>query len=267
MASIIEAFEEFDNDLVKHIDNKIETILLLEDVEKGSLKAKLINILKGIPDEAIEEFEWKKLVGHYLLKAKYIILDRLEGKVILTDAEEIEAIEMEISKIASETGVDKIPTYVPTNKKILIKNISNINESIKDLNEKDQAYVKSDLGDAKFNLTLSIDSENLEELLTNESIKSNTKMILKVKKPDYLADSQWTFKHGSKTINAKITDLEWLANFHNRKIDVRPQDSLVCEVEINAKYDHNYELIGSTHEIVKVIRLIQDQKTIKLIWT
>lgn len=88
-----------------------------------------------------------------------------------------------------------------------------------------------------------------------EEIVSNSKMILKVKKPDYLGNSKWSFKHGNRTIYAKITDLEWLNEFQNRKIDVRTQDPLVCLVKITVKYDYNYELISTSHEVTKVIKI------------
>ena len=80
-------------------------------------------------------------------------------------------------------------------------------------------------------------------------------MILKVKKPDYLGDSKWLFKHGNGTISAKITDQQWLNDFQNRKIDVRPQDSLVCVVKIIVKYDYNYEVISTTHEVTEVTKI------------
>ena len=255
MASLIETFEEFDRDLVKHIDNKIETVLLLEDIEKGSLKAILANILRKIPDDAIRDLDVKKIIGHYLLKAKYIALEKLEGKALLTDSTEIEAIEMELKKAASETGVDQLPTYVPTSRKVIIKNIDNINKSLEPLSNKDKVFYDSPYGKTSFNLDLSIDFDKMEDLITNEVIESETKMILKVKKPDYLGDSQWSFKHGGKTISAKILHHEWLRDFQNRKIDVRPQDSLVCEVNTIAKYDYDFELISVNYEITKVIKI------------
>ena len=255
MAMLIKSFEQLDQDLVKHLDNKIETILILEDVDKGSLKTVLANILKGMPDDAIQEFSWKKMVGHYLLKAKYIHLKNLEGKITLTDGEEIEAIETELIEAAKETGVDQLPTYVPTNKKVIIKNLDAINKALDPLAEKDKVKYESNYGNASFNLNLAIDFDKMEDLITNEIIESETKMILKVKKPDYLGDSQWSFKHGVGTINAKITHTEWLKDFQNRKIDVRPQDSLVCIVKTIAKYDYSFELLNTSHEIKEVIKI------------
>lgn len=255
MASLIETFEQFDNDLVKHINNKIETVLILEDVEKGSLKTILANALRKVPDNAIKDLDYKKIIGHYLLKAKYIVLNVLEGKTLLTDATEIDLIEMELEKAANETEINLIPTYVPINKKTIIKNIDNINTSLDILSEKDKVSYQSEFGNASFNLELEIDVESMEDMITEEEIVSNSKMILKVKKPDYLGDSKWSFKHGTGTISARIVDLEWLKEFQNRKIDVRPQDSLVCMVKITVKYDYNYEVLSTSYEITKVIKI------------
>lgn len=255
MASLIEVFEQFDKDLVKHIDNKIETVLLLEDIEKGSIKAMLVNLLKKIPDDAIKDLDLKKIIGSYLLKGKYILLNALEGKAMITDGKEIEVIEMELQKAAKETGVDKIPTYVPTSKKTIIKNIDNLSKSLDNLDENDKVFYESEEGKASFNLEFSIDIESMEDLITEEKIESETTMILKVKKPDYLGVSQWVFKHGKTTVSAKIHDYEWLRDFQNRKIDVRPQDSLVCKVNTIVKYDYNYEVISTSYEITRVIKI------------
>lgn len=255
MSLLIKSFEQLDKDLVKHLDSKIDAVMLLEDVEKGSLKTFLASILKGLPDDAIKDGSVKKLVGHYLLKAKYIILNKLEGKATLTDATEIEAIEMELIKAANDTGVDQLPTYVPTSRKVIIHNIDSINKSLLPLSPDDRVSYESPFGDASFNLDLSIDYDSMEDLITNEVLVSESTMILKVKKPDYLGDSQWSFKHGQSTVSAKILDSTWLKNFQNRKIDVRPQDSLVCKVKTTVKYDEHFELIGTTYEITEIIKV------------
>lgn len=255
MASIIEGFEALDKDLVQHIDNKIETIMLLEDVEKGSIKALLANILKNIPDSAIEDLSIKKILGHYLVKAKYIYLKNTEKTLTLTDAKEIDIIEMELKQVASEYGIDKIPTYVPINKKCIIKNLDNISKSLEPLSKTDAVVMDSQFGKASFNLELSIDMDNMEDLITDEVYESEIKMILKVKKPDYLGDSKWEFKHGGKTLNAKILDSEWLVEFQKGNKPVMPQDSLVCMVKTINKYDYNFDLLSVTYDITRVIHV------------
>lgn len=256
MTMLIEAFEQLDKDLAKHIDNNIETVLLLEDIEKGSIRTWLLNQIKKVPDSAIEELSWKKMLGHYLLRGKYILLNALEGKLTISDnAREIEVIEMELKKAANDTGVDQLPTYVPVNRKVIINNIDRISKSLKPLSETDKFRYESEYGSASFEVGFSVDIEKMEDLITNEKIESESKMILKVKKPDYLGESKWEFKHGQKSIYARISDVEWLSRFQNREEDVRPQDSLVCEVKITVKYDQSYEVISEAYEVTKVIKV------------
>lgn len=255
MSAIIDSFQQLDKDLVKYIDNKIETVMLLEDVETGSLKTWLGNFLRGIPDDAIRDFDWKKIVGHYLLKAKYIVLDKTKGIATITDASPIAEIEAELSKAAAEIGIDRIGSYTPITKQAIISNIDRISKSLSSLSDADKVYYDSEFGRASFNLELSVDLGEMEDLLAGEVLEAVTPMILKVKKPDYLGDSMWEFKHGTKTISAKITDWEWLRRFQNRELDLRPQDSLICQVKTICKYDDNYEPLSTTYEITKVNRI------------
>ena len=71
---MIAGFEQLDETVTPSVDSKIESVLLLEDIEAGSITIWLKNILKAIPDEGLKDLEWKKAVGTYLLKAKYVAL-------------------------------------------------------------------------------------------------------------------------------------------------------------------------------------------------
>jgi len=82
-------------------------------------------------------------------------------------------------------------------------------------------------------------------------------MILKVKKPDYLGESKWDFRHGGRSFPAKIIHKVWLESFQNREIDIRPGDSIRTMVEMTDKYDFDGELIGTDYNILQVIEVIQ----------
>jgi hypothetical protein len=133
LSDIIDSFHALDKDLIQSIDSKIEPIILLEDIESGSIKTWL----------------------------RYIFND-----------------------------------------------------------------------EASFNLQFKIVPELIEDLLTKERLEACMQMILKVKKPDYLGESKWEFKHENKTIPMKILDIDWLKAFQNREIDIRPGDSIRAEVQI-----------------------------------
>lgn len=260
MTGLIKAFQSFDEDLIKSIDNKIEPVLMLEDIQIGSLRTWLVNRLNGIPDEAIKELSWKKIVGNYLVKAKFIVVKRLEGKTSITNAKMIEDIQFELVEEAKKTDLKQFPSYAAVKMKTLVENISKINDSLKPLAEGDKASLKSDYGEASFNLELNISPESLEELVTKEKIVSESVMILKVKQPDYLGRAMWTFKYNSRLVFAKIVHDEWLSKFQERKIDIRPGDSIRAKVLTTVNYGHDYEVIGHHYEIMEVLEVLPGEK-------
>ena len=59
--------------------------MVLEDVEASSLRVFLKNTLSRVDDEALKTLDWKPVVGRYLVKAKYLALEFLDGKVPVGD--------------------------------------------------------------------------------------------------------------------------------------------------------------------------------------
>ena len=115
---------------------------------------------------------------------------------------------------------------------------------------------------AKFKLV----PESIEDLLTQEILTSTSEMILKVKKPDYLGESMWEFRHGTRPFEAKILDSEWLKEFQNRKYDVRPGDSLrtIVKTEVQYGYDNEVVAVHNLIEKVKEVIPLNTTKQLKL---
>jgi ssRNA-specific RNase YbeY (16S rRNA maturation enzyme) len=261
MTSLLQAFQKLDNALIDSIDSTIEPIILLEDIEAGSLKTWLTTVLKNTPDEALTNLDWKPLIGKFLTKAKYIVLRSLEGRVQITDATIIEDIQAEIYDTAAKTDVKSFPNYHPVQTRKLINSIDDINKSLQYLNKDDTAFYQTQEDKATFNLMLEVSPEEIEDLMVSEVINNTVIMILKVNKPDYLGDSMWTFKHEQRTINAKITDAQWVQKFQKREVDVRPGDSLKCEVHVSVKYGKDMAVVKTVYTVKKVLTTINfDQK-------
>lgn len=257
MSDLIETTQKIDLSLISAIDNKIQPVLLLEDIETSSIKAWLRNVLETVDDDALKNLDWKPQVGKYLVKAKYFMINFIKDKTEITDKKQIYELQQGILKLAEETDVKKFPAYAPLTPKKLIEGIDLLNKSVKDLDKKDSVIFTSDEGDVAFNLNFSFIPEAIEDLLTKEKISSTQEMILKVKKPDYLGDSKWELKH-DKNIYAKILHKEWLEDFQNRKIDVRPGDSLKAKVTVTVKYGFDNEVIGINYDIIEIFKIIQD---------
>ena len=100
MSDLIDSFECFDKDLIRSIDTKIDTVLLLEDIETGSLVAWLVSKLESTDDEVLKSGDWKKVLGAFLLKSKYITVDFLKDKTKITSKEEIENLQRNLLKAA-----------------------------------------------------------------------------------------------------------------------------------------------------------------------
>jgi len=257
MSNLIDAFQGIDGILVKSIDSKLETSLMLEDIETGSLKTWLRNTLNAFDDDALKNIDWKPLVGQYLKKGKYIILNKLEGKTTITNRKDIQEIQQELLEYAEKTNVRQMPTYSPISPKEVVTSIEKITTALEPLSKKDKAsYIISE-GATPFNLEFSISPEAIEELITKEEIASKCTMIMKVKKPDYLGESKWEFMFDNHIIYVKITDQEWLKKFQSREKDVRPGDSIRADVTIRTKYGYDLSVIGIYYEAIKIIEILK----------
>jgi hypothetical protein len=259
-ADFIKACENIDSELVKSIDNSIETVLVLEDIQQGSIKTWLRYALKSTNDDALKSLDWKKQVGTYLVKAKYAILR-------FTDDENMEsnlpALREEVRQIAVDTDVRYLPDYSPPSPKALISAVKDF-QSVKDkLVDGDKARLISDITDLpafEFNLSVRIPIEDIEQMAVSRTTTvESAEMILPVKKPDYLGESRWQLRHGQRNIDAKLEDLEWLKEFQGRKVDVRPGDALRCSVKIEYLYGFDNELLGEKYTITRVMEVLANR--------
>jgi hypothetical protein len=257
MSGLIDSFQSLDRHLVKTIDINLDPVLLLEDIDAGSLRAWLANRIKQVPDDSLFHLDWKPLIGQYLVNAKYIIIDFLEGRTTITNITELKPVIERIFKLAEETNVRRLPAYTQPEPKDILEGITNIATSLSVLNQNDSAKYIIKEQETRFNLTFKLAPESIEELLAKETIINESELILKVKKPDYLGESMWDFRFGDKTIPVSVQDTDWLEKFQSRKAIVRPGDSIRGIIKISHRYDYNGELIGTHYLLTRIIEVIQ----------
>jgi len=253
----IKACEALDAELVQSIDSSIETVLVLEDIEQGSIRTWLRSLLIAADDDALKKLDWKPLVGHYLVRAKYAVLRFTDDG---TGARSLPDLREEIRRIAAETDVRHLPDYAPPSPKALVDAVRDF-QGVKDrLAEGDRARLISEYADTpdyEFNLSVRIPIESIEELAVARTIQvPSVEMILPVKKPDYLGDSKWGLRHGKRNIEAKIEDDKWLRRFQARSIDVRPGDALRCHVRTEYLYGHDNELLTERYTVTEVLEVL-----------
>ncbi len=260
MSELIGSFEALDVDLAVSVHAKVETVLLLEDVEAGSIRTRLASLLTVLPDDILRSGEAKKIIGHFLVASKHMMLRFLASRAKITSQIEIRELQGSLLELAKETGVRQIPAYSPIQIPRLLRSVGNITQAISHLSEEDKAALITYDQRTSFNRDFEYDPEEVEGLITVETITNESTMILKVKKPDYLGESMWEFKHGPAAIAAKIVDEGWLMEFQGRKVEVGPGDSLRARIEQAVMYDSDHNVIGTKSKVVRVLEVIHEDK-------
>lgn len=255
--AMIRAFQSLDRTLCAAVDSHIEPIMLLEDIESGSIKAWLSNQLNRVDDEALRTIDWRPAVGKYLVRAKYAVVrwSNREGPGTILD------LAREIRGIAKETDIKHVPDYMPPSIQDLSEGIRKIDDAKGFLLPSDKmSFLPPGEEPLDFNLAIRWDPGELSDLAVKETTKfERMPMTLIVKRPDYLGRSKWDFRFGKKPIQAKIEDESWLKNFQERRVDVRPGDALRCQVTIIHKYGFDNELLSEDYSVTAVEQVLENQ--------
>lgn len=257
MSDLIEAFKSLDANLLSSFDVALSASLVLDEVEAGSLKARFRDVITGIPDEALKDGEWKKVLGHFLLRAKYALLAWLNDQDETVSRDDVRKLESEILQIAEETNLKQLPAYAAPRADILLADIHSVQKSLAYLEEEDFAVYRTGEYEVQFNRHLDFSSDVVREVLTKEVVKNSSRQVIKVKKPDYLGQSMWSFQSGGRSIEAKITDFGWLYEFQSRAIDVRPGDSLRVLLYEETSYGYEGEVVHRYYEVEKVYEVVR----------
>lgn len=252
----IRACESLDRELLNSIDSNIQTVMVLEDIEAGSLKTWLRSSLQAIDDQSLKHLDWRSLLGKYLVQAKYLALRWVDDEDAPRD---LPALGHKLQQLAEETDVRHLPAYAPVSQDALIKWLEDVQKVKDNFVEGDAAAIIADDDRHNMNLQIRWDVEDLEELAIRETeVASAPSMVFIVKKPDYLGESRWELRHGKRNVSAKIEDVKWLAEFQGRKFDVRPGDALRCKTRIEMAYGFDNELIAERYFIEKILDIVEN---------
>lgn len=258
-AQIIRSFEDLDRALITSVDSTISTMLVLEDVEKSSLKVVLRNILKQIDDQALKELDWKPLVGQYLVKAKQITVQWLDRKIEEDEDAGIEDLTERLQKLAIETDVRHIPDYPRLNPSRIAQPLDEFQRAKSKLRPGEGLTITLDSKEYRVDLGSTwMPSEHMSDVKGDRVLSNDSDMLLVIKKPDFLGKSQWSFRHGKANFSAPITDENWLDEFHSGKHPLSPGDALMVRVRFEHIYSEKGDLIESDKKIIKVMDLIKN---------
>lgn len=258
MSGMIQAFSDFDTHVAKTIDVETSPILLLQDIETGSLVTWLKNSLKDIPDEALKKMEWKRIFGQFLYESRNSFVEWLEYKETISSRGEVQELQEIILEKAERSNLNHIPAYSPPSPQQILSSASSLKKAMDNLSYNDRSVFISKNGEKRINQHFQISESTIKELLTLREITQKYEAILLVKKPDYLGKSKWVFKYKGLQVEAHITHSEWVGGFQTQEEKVLPGDSIRANIKTTISYGFEGEVVHETYEIVEVLEVIKD---------
>ena len=257
---LISAFQKLDRVLAGSIDPSIEPVMVLEDIQAGSLTVWLRDRLLQTEDQALYTLDWKPQIGKYLVAAKYAFVRWVNDSEQRGRPGSLADLRREFMTLARETDVKRIAAYGVPSAADILSTAGEVSGALSKLDPQDKAAYISDAGRADFDLAIAWGEVDFASMAVRETIlMPPAPMILAVRRPDYLGEAQWEFRHGKRTIRGRITDQGWLRKFQGRQVDVRPGDALRCIVVQEVRYGYDNELISESFEITKVDEVLENQ--------
>lgn len=105
----------------------------------------------------------------------------------------------------------------------------------------------------------------IDELLVKEQLASESLMILRVKKPDFIGDSMWDFVHDGRVLTAQLADSSWLNEFRQGSHPLTPGDSLRTLVKSTVRYGFDNDVVNTRYEIIKVLGISHQERPPQLL--
>lgn len=252
---LIQGLDALDHALLSSIDTSLEPVSILNDVQHSSLKMLLKRALRAIPDDAIGNLEWKIWVGGLLVKGKHKLLEKLDAP------------ESEIQNTLNSLKQDYLEApnstagYEPPKLENTLIALNQIKAARATLPTSDVVF-QTELGD--INLPYIEAEYTVESITTESSYKSTGRNLFKVKSSDMLGNAQWKVKFGRKYIDVKITHEAFLNEYHARRINIVPHDSLDADYEQEITYDENQVEVTNSITLTYIHRVVLPPENNKL---
>lgn len=260
MAGLVDTLSQLDQILADIVSEASRTTIVLDAVVGGSMRSKLRSILEEIPDDSIKDGDWKKILGHFLVRGKHILLEWLRENPEITSVEQVRELQRELETEAERTGARRLSMYRPADAQALLSVVAEIDRSVSLLDPSDIVRYESPHGRVEIAHLQHVTDELVRELLTREVIDSHGERIVKVKKPDFLGRSQWLFMYSGHAINATVDAAAWLDSFQAGDIDLKPGDSLRVIMHERVYYGYNMEVVHVSYSVTDVIEILNNPK-------
>ena len=260
MAKMYEKLISIDQHILYNILPNAAIEYELADIEFSSIKSKVIQLLRAIPDDILKDIANPgKLIGHTLVYIKHRILKAVETNEVQSK-QQLEKITNDINKKINQIKSTKV-IILEINNYFVLNTINEIGIEGRKLKNTESFEYKSNNGAAKIKNSNSVNMAKILFELGSQKIEQQRIETLKVKSLDLLSDrANWKLIRQGKQIEVKILHKEWLDDYHNRKIIIQPNDYLKIELKIIYTTTNNTLKPIVYYEALKVIEVIPPAK-------
>jgi hypothetical protein len=232
----------------------------LIDLEYSSIKSKVNQILKSIPDDILKDIANPgKLLGHLLVYIKRRLIKA-------TETNEVQSVE-NLQKVTTDINkeIKKLPSttiiILEINNYFVLNAINELGVEGRKLRREEYFEYKSKAGNARVGNNSSVNMAKLLHELGGLTLEQQRIESLKVKSLDLLSDkASWKLIRQGKQIEVKILHKEWLDDYHNRKIIIQPNDYLKVDLKITYTTNSNTKKPIVSYEALKVLDVIPPDK-------
>lgn len=243
------ALNKYNNTILGFVSKEIKTSSSLIEVNHGSVKSKIQDIIKKIPDNSKLDFYMdnpREIIKNILKDGRKVLFKLADLNETQEKKEEILYKETEtllknsdLSKYGYKIKRDELYTSVND----VYNSVKNTDNKIK-INENKKSYTLNDC----FNYDV---KKTYEKNTREHTIDA----YLKIKKPVLIGKSKWEFIY-NHSIEAVIKDKIWLNKLKKREIPILSGDIMHCKLKsIIIRNDEN-EIIESSYHILKVYDVI-----------
>ncbi|MCQ8783339.1 hypothetical protein [Mangrovibrevibacter kandeliae] len=256
-SDLIRSFEEIDRALLESVTSRIDTTFVLEDVQRSSLLVVLRNILKQVDDDALKDLDWKKQVGKYLVEGKYLAIRWLDRRIDDGQNAGLPDLTDELRQLAVKTDVLHFPDYPLVKASRLAQALDEVQRAKAKLGFGEGLVIDLGKGEYRVNVRETwLPSDHMPPE-AQQDLANELDVVYIVRRPDFLGNAQWAFKHGRQSISAPIHDEEWLERFRTHEETIRPGDALRVRARYETTYDEIGAMVDQKVEIVKVYGVIR----------
>jgi hypothetical protein len=169
---------------------------------------------------------------------------------------EIEDVQKKLQSLLVNSKLKSIATYGIVSKQAIVQAYAKTARAISGIDQESRVSFICEHGNVQLKQSTHLSEELIEDLLVAKRDVSECDVCLKVKKPDYLGDSRWAFQRDGHPIDAKMDDTIWLMDFRERRVDLKPGDSLKAKLRAELCFDSDGSALPPRYSVVKVYEII-----------